>query len=194
MSLQPSSVSRRDFVRRIGLAAGSVTLIASLPGGTASAQTPTAEPSPAEASQSGTRQRSGGGGEGGEGRREIPKWGEPIDKILNRESVVAAVADYLLQANFEGYHPDRRKVLAVRKSDRIAVLRDAGTPVRQESYYIIEGELFTKPGLTKLKPGATPESQAAELVEAVWDPFYIWVAYDLARSSSAGFYKPFKSS
>ena len=73
---------------------------------------------------------------------EIPKWGEPYPRILNRQSVLEALTDYILQANYQGYSPDPRKVLAVRTSDRTASLRNAATPIRQEVYYFIEGEVF----------------------------------------------------
>ena len=76
---------------------------------------------------------------------------DPIS--LNRESVVAAIADYLLQINHRGYAPDRRKVLAVRRSDRTASLRNAATPVRWEVYYFIEGELIPEQGATRLAAG-----------------------------------------
>jgi len=55
--------------------------------------------------------------------------GIPI--LLDRASVTEAIADYILQVNFRGYRADRRKVLAVRQSDRTASLRNAGTPVRR---------------------------------------------------------------
>ena len=56
---------------------------------------------------------------------EIPKWGEPYPHILNRQSVLECLTDYILQVNFSGYRPDPRKVLAVRSSDRTASLRNA---------------------------------------------------------------------
>jgi len=49
---------------------------------------------------------------------------------LDRDSVIYAIKDYLLQVNYRGYKPDRRKVLSVRQTDRTAWLRNAVTPVR----------------------------------------------------------------
>jgi epoxyqueuosine reductase len=54
--------------------------------------------------------------------------GLPPPQMLDRISVVAAIAEYLLEANYRGYQPDTRKVLVVRKSDRTASLREAGAP------------------------------------------------------------------
>jgi hypothetical protein len=102
---------------------------------------------------------------------------------LNRASVVAAVADYILQVNYKGYRPDRRKVVAVRCSDRSAWLRDAGTPVRQEVWYYVEGELFPTAGATRLQDGQTPEDLAASLVAGVWDDLWVWNGYDFTPTS-----------
>ncbi|WP_243689429.1 hypothetical protein [Geotalea toluenoxydans] len=44
---------------------------------------------------------------------EIPKWGEPYPNILNRQSVLECLTDYILQVNYRGYRPDPRKMLAV---------------------------------------------------------------------------------
>lgn len=103
---------------------------------------------------------------------------------LDRPSVVEAIADYVLQANHGGYRPDRKKVLAVRKSDRTAWLRDAGIPVRWEVYYFIEGELFPEAGATRLTAGQTPRDLAERLVDAVWERLWVWNAYDFTRSTS----------
>lgn len=122
---------------------------------------------------------------------EIPKWGEPYPNILNRRSVLECLADYILQANHRGYHPDRRKVLAVRQSDRTATLRNAATPIRQEVYYFIEGEIFPKEGTTRLKERQTPGELAEQLLELHYEQLYIWVAYDFTKGSPPGFRKPF---
>jgi hypothetical protein len=179
-----NSVSRRAFVRRLGVAGTTVLALGSIGSGAnlraAVAPEPSVPPAPPKTTAE------------DEGRQEIPRWGQPYPKILNKASVVAAITDYLMQVNRDGYHPDERKVLAVRKSDRTATLRDAVAPVRQEAYYFVEHELFARPGATRLQPGATAEPQAVALVEEIWDPLYIWVAYDLVRSSSAGFRKPFE--
>src|SRR5664279_4107469 len=96
---------------------------------------------------------------------EIPKWGEPYPRILNRQSVLEALTDYILQVNYRGYQPDPRKVLAVRTSDRTAALRNAAPPIRQEVYYFIEGEIFPQLGTTRLKEGQTPAELAGDLLE-----------------------------
>ncbi|WP_243375091.1 hypothetical protein [Geotalea sp. SG265] len=122
---------------------------------------------------------------------EIPKWGEPYPNILNRQSVLECLTDYILQANHWGYRPDRRKVLAVRQSDRTAALRNAAAPIRQEIYYFIEGELFPEEGTTRLKEGQTPAELAANLLDGLYEQLYIWVAYDFTKGSPPGFRKPF---
>lgn len=121
---------------------------------------------------------------------EIPKWGEPYPNILNRESVLVALTDYLLEANFGGYRPDPRKVLAVRDSDKTAMLRVVGTPARREVYYFIEGELFGE-GETRLREGQTPQQRAEKLLDGIYEQLYIWVAYDFVNGSPPGFRKPF---
>lgn len=123
---------------------------------------------------------------------EIPKWGEPYPRILNRQSVLEALTDYLLQVNYNGYQPDQRKVLAVRTSDRTATLRNIAPPLRQEVYYFIEGELFPQEGTTRLREGQTPEALAEELLESKYEQLWIWVAYDLTKGSPPGFRKPFE--
>ncbi len=103
--------------------------------------------------------------------------------LLDRASVTEAIADYILQVNFRGYRPDRRKVLAVRQSDRTASLRDAGTPVRREVYYYLEGELFPVPETTRLTEGDTPVALAERLVAQIWDDLWVWNAYDFTPTS-----------
>lgn len=125
---------------------------------------------------------------------EIPKWGEPYPYILNRASVLECLTDYLVQANFRGYRPDPAKVLAVRTSDRTASLRNAGTPIRQEVYYFVEGEIFPEPGTTRLREGQTAAELAEELLEQHYEQLFIWVAYDLTKGSPPGFRKPFDQS
>ena len=105
-------------------------------------------------------------------------------KLLDRDSVVAAVADYILQVNYRGYQPDYRKVLSVRESDRTAWLRNAVTPVRWEVYYYIEGELFPQAGATRLQDGDTPQTLASRLVDQLWDQLWVWNAYDFTPTSS----------
>ena len=102
---------------------------------------------------------------------------------LDRASVVAAIADYLLQVNYRGYRPDPRKVLAVRRSDRAASLRNAGIPVRWEVYYYIEGEIFADQGATRLAPGDTVAALAERLVAGVWDQLWLWNGYDFTPTS-----------
>jgi hypothetical protein len=104
-------------------------------------------------------------------------------KTLDRPSVAAAVADYLLQVNYRDYRPDYRKVLSVRRSDRTAWLRDAGTPVRWEVYYFIEGELFPEPGATRLGLGQSLAGLAEALVEGIWDRLWVWNGYDFTPTS-----------
>jgi len=123
---------------------------------------------------------------------EIPKWGEPYPNILHRGSVLDCLTDYIVQANFRGYRPDPRKVLAVRTSDRTASLRNAGTPIRQEVYYFIEGEIFPAPGTTRLQEGQTARELAERLLENIYEQLYIWVAYDFTKGSPPGFRKPFE--
>jgi epoxyqueuosine reductase QueG len=122
---------------------------------------------------------------------EIPKWGEPYPHILHRPSVLDCLSDYLVQVNWNGYRPDRRKVLAVRTSDRTASLRNAGTPIRQEVYYFIEGEIFPQEGTTRLADGQSAIELAELLLEQVYEQLYIWVAYDFTKGSPPGFRKPF---
>jgi hypothetical protein len=93
---------------------------------------------------------------------------QPI--ALDRASVIDAVADYILQVNHRGYRPDRNKVLAVRKAERTASLRDVATPVRNEAFYFIEGE--------------TARTLAERLVAGVWENLWVWNAYDFTRSTS----------
>lgn len=107
-----------------------------------------------------------------------------IPILLDRASVTEAIADYILQVNFRGYRPDRRKVLAVRQSDRTASLRNAGTPVRREVYYYIEGELFPEPETTRLADSDTPVALAQRLVGQIWDDLWVWNAYDFTPTSS----------
>jgi len=123
---------------------------------------------------------------------EIPKWGEPYPGILNRESVLTALTDYILEVNYHGYKPDPRKVLAVRTWDRTASLRNASTPIRQEVYYFIEGEVFPVEGTTRLKEGQTPGELAEKLLQKHYEQLYIWTAYDFTKGSPPGFRKPFE--
>lgn len=123
---------------------------------------------------------------------EIPKWGEPYPRILNRQSVLETLTDYILQVNYNGYKPDPRKVLAVRTSDRTATLRNAASPIRQEVYYFIEGEVFPQAGTTRLQEGQTPAGLAEELLEQRYQQLWIWVAYDFTKGSPPGFRKPFE--
>jgi len=102
---------------------------------------------------------------------------------LDRSSVTDAIADYILQVNYRSYRPDRRKVLAVRQTDRTASLRDAATPARREAYYYIEGELFPAAGTTRLAEGETPASLAERLVAQIWDELWVWNAYDFTPTS-----------
>lgn len=122
---------------------------------------------------------------------EIPKWNEPDPRILNRQMLLEALADYILQVNYEGYRPDPRKVLAVRNEDRTVTLRNAASPIRHEAYYVIEGEIFPKTGVTRLRDGQKPVELAEELLEQVYGKLYIWVPYDFTKSSTPGFKKPF---
>jgi hypothetical protein len=122
---------------------------------------------------------------------EIPKWGEPDPRILNRQTLLEALADYILQVNYDGYKPDPRKVLAVCSSDRTTSLRNAAAPIRQEVYYFIEGEIFPKTGTTRLRDGQKPVELAEELLGQVYEKLYIWVPYDFTKRSSSGFRKPF---
>ncbi|MFZ4858290.1 MAG: hypothetical protein ACOYL3_18020 [Desulfuromonadaceae bacterium] len=123
---------------------------------------------------------------------EIPKWGEPYPRILNRQSVLEALAEYILQVNYNGYHPDLRKVLAVRTSDRTATLRHTAPPLRQEVYYFIEGEIFPQEGTTRLAEGQTPLQLAEALLEQNYEKLWIWVACDFTKGSPPGFRKPFE--
>ncbi|THF65243.1 hypothetical protein [Pseudothauera rhizosphaerae] len=104
--------------------------------------------------------------------------------MLDRPAVVAAIADYLMEANHGGYRPDARKVLTVRKSDRRATVREAAAPVRGEVFYFIEGELFSRAEATRLGDGESPLEGAERLVDEIWDRLWVWNAYDFARSTS----------
>src|SRR6266568_2487398 len=123
---------------------------------------------------------------------EIPKWGEPYPHILNRQSELEALTDYILQVNYNGYKPDPRKVLAVRTSDRTATLRNMAAPLRQEVYYVIEGEIFPEVGTTRLREGQAPAELAEELLEQQYEKLWIWTAYDFTKGSPPGFRKPFE--
>jgi hypothetical protein len=74
-------------------------------------------------------------------------------------------------------------VLSVRRSDRTAWLRDAGTPVRWEVYYYIEGELITEQGATRLARGQSHFDLAEKLVAGVWDQLWVWNGYDFTPTS-----------
>lgn len=124
---------------------------------------------------------------------EIPKWEEPDPRILNRQMLMEALVDYILQVNYDGYKPDPRKVLAVRASDRTTSLRNAATPVRQEVYYFIEGEVFPKTGTTRLRDGQKPIELAEALLDQLYEKLYIWIPYDFTKSSTPGFRKPFEN-
>ncbi len=103
---------------------------------------------------------------------------------LDRASVVCAIKDYLLQVNYRGYHPDRRKVLSVRRTDRTAWLRNAVDPVRWEVYYYVEGELFSEQGMTRLASGQSPQDLAEKLVDQIWDDLLVWNGFDFTPTSS----------
>ncbi|HIJ62375.1 MAG TPA: hypothetical protein HPQ04_06745 [Rhodospirillaceae bacterium] len=104
-------------------------------------------------------------------------------KSLDRASVESAIKDYIVQANYRGYRPDRRKVLSVRRTDRTAWLRNATTPVRWEVYYFVEGELFPETGQTRLAPGQSAGELAQQLVDKVWEQLWIWNGYDFTPTS-----------
>lgn len=122
---------------------------------------------------------------------QIPKWNQSHAHIVNRDSALAALTDYILQANFQGYYPDRRKVLAVRRGDRTVTLRNPETPVRQEVYYFIEGEWIPEEGATRLREGQTPKELAEELLNRHYEQLCVWTAYDFTKGSLAGFRRPF---
>lgn len=125
---------------------------------------------------------------------EIPKWGEPYPNILDRKSVLECFKDYILEVNYREYKPDKRKVLAVRSSDRTASLRNFSAPIRKEVYYFIEGEIFPHEGRTRLDEEQTPDELAETLLDDVYEQLYIWVAYDFTKGSPPGFRKPFEGS
>jgi len=105
-------------------------------------------------------------------------------KSLDRASVLYAIKDYILQANYRGYNPDRRKVLSVQRTNRTAWLRNAVVPVRWEVYYYVEGELFPDEGMTRLAAGQSPQDLAEKLVDQIWDSLVIWNGYDFTPTSS----------
>jgi len=123
--------------------------------------------------------------------REMPHWGEPYPNQLKRDSLLAALTDYILQVNHNGYKPDPRKVFAVKIQDRTTLVRNASTPIRHEVYYFIEGEVFPIEGLTRLKEGQTPGELAEILLDKTYEQLWIWAAYDITRGSPPGFRKPF---
>jgi len=124
-------------------------------------------------------------------RREIPHWDEPFPERLKRDSLKQALTSYILEANHEGYHPNPRKVLAVKLEDKNTTLRNAGTPVRNEVYFVVEGEVFPGEGTTRLTEGQSPADLAELLVEQVYEKLWIWAAYDFSKGSGGGFRKPF---
>ena len=105
-------------------------------------------------------------------------------KSLDRESVVFAIKEYILQVNYQGYNPDRRKVLSVQRTDRKAWLRNAVAPVRWEVYYYVEGELFPEEGMTRLAVGQSPQDLAEKLVAQIWDKLVVWNGFDFTPTSS----------
>ena len=105
-------------------------------------------------------------------------------KSLDRESVVFAIKEYILQVNYRGYNPDRRKVLSVQRTDRKAWLRNAVAPVRWEVYYYVEGELFPEEGMTRLAAGQSPQDLAEKLVDQIWDKLVVWKGFDFTPTSS----------
>ena len=105
-------------------------------------------------------------------------------KSLDRESVVFAIKEYILQVNYRGYNPDRRKVLSVQRTDRKAWLRNAVAPVRWEVYYYVEGELFPEEGMTRLAAGQSPQDLAEKLVDQIWDKLVVWNGFDFTPTSS----------
>ena len=109
-------------------------------------------------------------------KREMPHWGEPYPNRLRRDSLKAAIIDYLLQVNYGSYKPDARKILAVRIEDRTTQLRNAGTPLRGEVYYQVEGEVFPAAGTTRLPDGCALDDYAEELVEGCYERLWIWAA------------------
>jgi ferredoxin len=111
--------------------------------------------------------------------------------VLDRASVLDALSDYILQINYHGYQPDARKVLAVRISDRTAILRNAGTPIRHEVYYFIEEEIFSVAGTTRLQEGQRPRELAEILFAQQYEQLCTWTAYDFIKGSLAGFKRPF---
>ena len=116
----------------------------------------------------------------------VPLPGDPSPAdlcLLDRPSVEAAIADYLLQANYWGYKPNYAQVLAIRRNDRTAWLRYAQRPVRWEAYYFIEGELFPEEGTTRLPEGMSHTAYAAELVGRIWDKLWVWNGYDFTPTS-----------
>ena len=125
-------------------------------------------------------------------RREIPFWGEPFPNRLKGDSLKEALASYILEANHEGYHPNPHKVLAVKLEDRNTTLRNVGTPVRNEVYFVVEGEVFPQEGTTRLAEGQSPADLAELLVEQVYEKLWIWAAYDFSKGSGGGFRKPFE--
>jgi hypothetical protein len=124
-------------------------------------------------------------GRGNPGARPSMSVEEDERCLLDRPSVAAALTDYLLQVNYRGYAPDPSLVLAIRRSDRTAWLRRAELPVRWETYYFIEGEIFPIPGATRLPEGKSPAEYAEELVARVWPQLWVWNGYDFTPSSSA---------
>ena len=124
-------------------------------------------------------------------KREMPLWGQPYPNRLRRDSLKAAIADYILQVNYGGYRPDPRKILAVRLEDRTTQLRNEGAPLRGEVYYRVEGEAFPITGDTCLPEGRSIEDHAEALVEAIYERLWIWAAYDITKGSPPGFRKPF---
>jgi hypothetical protein len=108
---------------------------------------------------------------------------EDEGKVLDRASVEAAIAEYLLQVNYGGYAPDVRKVLAVRATDRTAWLRNAERRTRWEVYYFVEGELFPRPGDTRLPEGVLPSEHARKLVDTIWEFLSVWNGYDFTTTS-----------
>jgi hypothetical protein len=90
---------------------------------------------------------------------------------------------YLVEANYRGYRPDPRKVLAVRSTDRTAWLREASVRSRWEVFYHVEGELFPRPGATRLAEGQSVRGLAESLVDGIWERLSVWNGYDFTATS-----------
>jgi hypothetical protein len=122
---------------------------------------------------------------------EIPVWDSSLGPLLDRESLVDALASYLRQVNARGYEPDSSIFLVVRREGRSTALAVPSIPKKDEIYFRVEGEVFLRGHLSRLLPGEDLRAKAEFLAQEFAERLSIWASYDFAHKSSEGFRRPF---